>query len=129
MALPASIQSHFVVFNPKQQTSIEPYDATLYQRLEQHYNGFQGHTLVSCHEFSEDWASWEIHPAGDEMIILLSGHATMVLQHEHGLEHIELRQANDFCLVPRNTWHTAKIAAASKMLFITPGAGTQHRSV
>jgi len=129
MALPASIKAQFVVFNPEQQAILEPADATLYQRLEQNYNGFQGHTLISCHEFSEDWASWELHPAGDEMVILLSGQATILLQHEHGIEQIELRHANDFCLVPRNIWHTAKIAGDATMLFVTPGAGTIHREV
>lgn len=125
--MPASIKAQFVVFNPEQQASIEPADATLYQRLEQNYNGFQGHTLVSCYEFSEDWTSWELHPAGDEMVILLSGQVTMLLQHEHGLEQIELLRVNDFCLVPQNTWHTAKVIQPAKMLFVTPGAGTSHR--
>lgn len=127
--MPASINAQFVVYNPEQQARIEPADATLYQRLEQNYNGFQGHTLVSCYEFDADWANWELHPAGDEVVILLSGQATMLLQHEHGIEQIELHQANDFCLVPRNTWHRAKIAGATTMMFVTPGAGTVHRPV
>ena len=83
--MPASINAQFVVYNPEQQARIEPADATLYQRLEQNYNGFQGHTLVSCYEFDADWANWELHPAGDEVVILLSGQATMLLQHEHGI--------------------------------------------
>ncbi len=87
----------------------------------------KGHTLVSSYEFSADWPNWELHPAGDEVVILLSGQATMLLQHEHGVEQIELLKANDCCVVPSNTWHTAKIADTAKMLFVTPGAGTVQR--
>jgi hypothetical protein len=42
---------------------------------------------------------------------------------------IELREPDEFAIVPRGTWHTAKIAVATKMLFVTPGAGTEHKRV
>jgi mannose-6-phosphate isomerase-like protein (cupin superfamily) len=125
--MPTAIDKHFVVLDNTQRATLEPADATLYQRLDENYHGFQGHTLVSSYEFSADWSNWELHPAGDEVVILLSGQATMLLQHEHGVEQIELLKANDCCVVPSNTWHTAKIADTAKMLFVTPGAGTVQR--
>ena len=32
-------------------------------------------------------------------------------------------------VVPKGVWHTAKVLAPSRMLFVTMGAGTQHRPV
>jgi mannose-6-phosphate isomerase-like protein (cupin superfamily) len=67
------IDTEFVVLSPDKVASIEAKDSTLYQRLVTDYDGFRGHELISCHEFDEDWSSWEIHPHGDEIVILLSG--------------------------------------------------------
>lgn len=33
--------------------------------------------LVSQHSFSEDWDSWEMHPAGDEVVLCLAGRITL----------------------------------------------------
>ena len=125
--MPNSIDQQYLVLTPNQRAILEPADEKLYQRLVENYNDFHGHTLVSCYDFTADWDRWELHPAGDEVVILLSGQATMVIEHEHGFEQIELRHANDFCLIPPNCWHTAKIAHFAKLLFVTPGAGTRHR--
>jgi hypothetical protein len=32
-------------------------------------------------------------------------------------------------LVPPNTWHTGKVRRSAKMLFVTPGEGTENRPV
>jgi quercetin dioxygenase-like cupin family protein len=40
---------------------------------------------------------------------------------------LALTEPGSFAFVPRNHWHTARIAAASSMLFITPGEDTRHR--
>jgi hypothetical protein len=31
-------------------------------------------------------------------------------------------------VVPRNTWHTARVSGTTRMLFITPGEGTEIRA-
>ncbi len=33
----------------------------------------------------------------------------------------------DAVINPRNVWHTADIAEPCRMLFITPGRGTEHK--
>jgi hypothetical protein len=35
----------------------------------------------------------------------------------------------DHVLVPPNTWHTVRTEVATTMLFLTPGADTEHRTV
>lgn len=37
--------------------------------------------LVSMYAFSEPWTSWEMHPAGEEVVICTAG--AMVLHREH----------------------------------------------
>jgi len=32
---------------------------------------FCGEYLVSTHDFTGDWSTWEIHPKGDEVVCLL----------------------------------------------------------
>lgn len=72
---------------------------------------------------------WERHPAGEELVMLLSGAATVVLE-EAGQERIvQLSDPGAYVLVPQNVWHTARTSVPTTMLFLTPGAGTEHRPV
>jgi len=85
--------------------------------------------LMCAFTFSEPWLTWERHPAGEELVMLLSGAATVVLD-ESGQEHaVPLNEPGAYVLVPRNVWHTAKTTVPTTMLFLTPGAGTEHRPV
>ena len=102
-------------------------DATLYERLNQRYGDFKGHELISCHEFTEDWSTWEIHPHGDEIVMLLSGEITLVLQLDTGEQIINLDKEGEYLIVPKNVWHTARIKKMAKMLFITPGQETNNK--
>ena len=82
--------------------------------------------LVTAHHWAEDWDSWEMHPAGDEIAFLVSGQATFILEEPNGGRGVELHPGT-YCIVPRGTWHTAKIQIPSTIIFMTSGAGTQHR--
>lgn len=124
---PRSIDKDFVVLSPEKEATVEPFDPGLYQRLDRNYDNFRGHELISCHEFSQDWGMWEVHPNGDEIVILLKGEVTFVLQLDEGEKSVCLDREGAYVIVPRNVWHTARTTVASKLLFITPGEGTQHR--
>jgi len=89
---------------------------------------FHHEYLVTTSEYHADWPSWEMHPNGDEIVCLLSGAATFVLErHDDTQDLVELRQSGSFAFVPRGTWHTARITGEARFLFITAGEGTQHR--
>lgn len=118
----------YVVLTPDNTASIERCDAELYQRLDASYAGFQGCQLISCYEFEQDWSLWEMHPQGDETVILLSGQVTFVLQQEAGEELVLLEQPGDFVVVPKSTWHSARTGVKTRLLFITPGEGTEHKA-
>jgi uncharacterized cupin superfamily protein len=86
-----------------------------------------GRRLVSSFQFDCDWSSWEMHPAGEELVCLLSGEADFVLLLDDKEQVIRLNKAGSYLIVPRGTWHTARVRQTCAMLFITPGEDTAHR--
>ncbi|HLZ77550.1 cupin domain-containing protein [Phenylobacterium sp.] len=83
-------------------------------------------TLVTVSGGDRDWTSWEMHPQGDEILVLLEGRATMVLD-GGGEETRHAMQPGTTLVIPKGTWHRALIAEPMRMLFVTYGAGTTHR--
>ena len=63
------------------------------------------------------------------LVMLLSGEATVVLEEGVGEHAVHLTTPGSFVLVPPNVWHTARTSVPTTMLFLTPGAGTEHRPV
>jgi mannose-6-phosphate isomerase-like protein (cupin superfamily) len=72
------------------------------------------------------WDSWERHPAGEEVVYLLSGRVDIV-QDIDGADHIVELRPGDAMINPTNVWHTARVHQPGLALFITPGEGTEHR--
>ncbi|HUD27475.1 MAG TPA: cupin domain-containing protein [Novosphingobium sp.] len=83
--------------------------------------------LVSLFDFTSDWDSWEMHPAGDEVVVCISGEITLIQEHADGSLHSETLQAGQYLINPAGTWHTANIASSATALFITAGQGTEGR--
>jgi quercetin dioxygenase-like cupin family protein len=82
--------------------------------------------LVSLFRFTESWPGWEMHPAGDEVVVCIEGTMTLV-QEIDGSELRTTLGAGDYAINPAGVWHTADIAGEAAGLFITAGMGTQHR--
>jgi len=123
------IESVFAVLKPDLKVETEAVSHDLYARLDKNYDDFKGHTLLSCHEFSEPWSSWERHPAGDEIVLLLSGRTDFRLETPAGEETLHLEEPGAYAVIPAGLWHTAIPQGVAKVLFITPGEGTEHRSL
>jgi mannose-6-phosphate isomerase-like protein (cupin superfamily) len=85
-------------------------------------------TLVTVSAADRDWTSWEMHPEGAEILVLLEGSLTMVLDGPVGDERHPM-VAGATLVVPKGTWHRALIAEPIRMLFVTYGADTTHRPV
>jgi mannose-6-phosphate isomerase-like protein (cupin superfamily) len=83
--------------------------------------------MAMLFRFTRDWDSWETHPNGEELVLLIEGAADLVLEEGEMERAIPLRTPGDFALVPRDAWHTARVHAPTTMAFITPGKGTRHR--
>jgi len=85
--------------------------------------------LVSSYTFTTDWNTWEKHPAGEEFACLLEGDVEFVLEQNGGESVVRLNAPGSFVLVPRDTWHTARVHKPSRMLFLTAGEGTSNKPV
>jgi mannose-6-phosphate isomerase-like protein (cupin superfamily) len=84
--------------------------------------------LMGSTEQSADWDHWERHPAGEEILVLLSGELELVLDTGEGEQRAVLEPGQTF-IVPRGIWHRGIVKKPGKLMFITPGAGTEHRPV
>jgi mannose-6-phosphate isomerase-like protein (cupin superfamily) len=70
-------------------------------------------------------SNWEMHPAGDEVLYLLSGAVEVVLREKDDHRVVELSAGRAF-IVPREVWHRLDALLPSELMFITPGKGTKH---
>jgi len=82
--------------------------------------------LLSVLTMGTDWTNWEVHPAGDELLFMLEGNATFLLDLSDGVREIPLASGR-LLVIPKGVWHTAKVGVPSRLLAITAGHGTQHR--
>jgi len=73
-----------------------------------------------------DWPHWEMHPAGDEIVCLVSGALDLVLDDGMAERTVALRDGAT-AVIPRGVWHRAIVREPSRALFITRAAGTRHR--
>lgn len=83
--------------------------------------------LVSMYTFTESWDSWEMHPAGEEVVLCTAGSITLHQQFADGSEASVTLGPGDYAINPRGCWHTADIAAPATAVFITAGFGTEGR--
>ncbi|MBW8753574.1 MAG: cupin domain-containing protein [Sphingomonadales bacterium] len=83
--------------------------------------------LVSLHTFSESWTSWEMHPAGDEVVVCTAGEIVLIQQLPDGGSRSVTLHAGEYAVNPPGVWHTADVADQATALFITAGMGTENR--
>lgn len=121
------LASTFVVLQPDKSAVPVTVTPTIWQELDRRFDEFKGRVLVSCFGFDSDWDTWEMHPAGDELVCLLSGRAAFEFEGRGTVA--ELTVPGSFVIVPRGTWHTAHTDVPTKMLFITPGEGTKNKAI
>ncbi|MFK8014926.1 MAG: cupin [Gammaproteobacteria bacterium] len=120
------IEKTFTVIKPDMGMEAVPVGPTLYPDLDKNFDQFRGHHLVSTHVFKKDWGMWECHPAGDELVVLLTGSVTFVLREGTTDRSCALTAAGQFVIVPRGIWHTARTSTGATVMFVTPGEGTRN---
>jgi len=82
--------------------------------------------LITSFAHDADWTVWEMHPEGDEVIVVLSGSVTFHLDDGTSTRSVVV-PAPQYVVVPTGTWHTADVPEPGQILVITWGEGTQHR--
>jgi len=86
-----------------------------------------GRLMLATRRTGDD-AHWEMHPNGEEVVMLFSGAVDLIVEEDGGERVVKLRGRSAF-VVPRGVWHRAVCVQAGEMLYITAGEGTQHRAV
>ncbi len=107
--------------------TLVPVTDDFWQTMDRRTELHEGRLLTATRfQTAADWPHWERHPAGDEIVCLLSGAMDLVLQEAGGERVVELRE-RAACVVPRGIWHRGIVRAPSCALFLTRGKGTEHR--
>jgi len=87
-----------------------------------------GGTQVTMASGQGDWAHWEMHPKGDEVLVLVEGSLRILFERGDREEAHDLTPGATL-VVPAGTWHRAVNQRDVRMLFMTYGEGTQHKPV
>lgn len=82
--------------------------------------------LVSVLAHREDWKGWERHPAGEELVVVLSGRLRVIHDLPGGESSVVLGPLEGL-VNPSGVWHTADVLEEGLGLYVTPGVGTEHR--
>ncbi len=85
-----------------------------------------GGRLVCAFPQAASWTSWERHPAGAELVLLVSGRVDLIQDVDGEHRRVELRPGMAV-VNPAGVWHTADVHEPGEALFITPGRGTEHK--
>ena len=67
----------------------------------------------------------EMHPDGDEVLYLISGHANVVFLASSDSD-VELKPGTGL-VVPRGMWHRVDILEPSQIVYATPGPNNEFR--
>ncbi len=83
-------------------------------------------SLVGIYPMTVDWDHWEMHPKGDEVLVMLDGRLELRIERDGQESRVEMGPGAT-CVVPAGAWHTARVLQPGRLLGITYGEGTSHR--
>lgn len=69
----------------------------------------------------------EMHPDGDEVLYLISGHARIVFL-DNAAADVDLLPGTGF-VVPRGAWHRVDIVEPCQIVYLTPGPNNAFRAL
>jgi len=124
---PLNIADNFVALDNTNGARSLNVDSNFWESLEKGELG-DFSRLISFFCFDEDWKTWEKHPNGEEFVFLLEGDITLILETNGDKREVVMNDTFSFVIVPKDTWHTANVSKSAKMLFVTPGEGTEIRA-
>jgi mannose-6-phosphate isomerase-like protein (cupin superfamily) len=85
-----------------------------------------GLTIGAPHIAGDPPHDGEMHPDGDEVLYLVSGAVTVILELSGGNVHVDLG-AGDAIVVPQGVWHQITIREPGQIIHITPGPNGDAR--
>lgn len=118
------LRSTYIHLSPDGRADAQMIDPDFWADIED--SVFANGRMMALFEMDNDWSTWEMHPEGEEVLMLVSGAMTLIFETPQGLARAPM-QPRDTLIVPRGIWHTADVSAPSHLLAVTHGAGTQNR--
>lgn len=122
-----TLDSTYIHLRPDERARAMEGGASFWAGIAARHDLDQGRLMGSVDQ-SKDWDHWERHPAGEEILTLLSGEMVIVLDVDSGEQRTTIKAGETF-IVPKGVWHRGIVAAPGRLMFVTPGAGTEHRPV
>ncbi|SHK95180.1 Cupin domain-containing protein [Pseudonocardia thermophila] len=91
-------------------------------------DGAEGRLVVLIDEDGPG-AHWECHPAGDEVLVCVSGRVAVHQAESPGAPaRTVVLEAGQAVVNPPGVWHAVDAEGPARLLSITPGLGTEHRA-
>jgi len=84
-----------------------------------------GVTIGVAHMSENSPHGGEMHPDGDEVLYLISGHVNVVFE-DPSFDDVDMRPG-DGLIVPQGVWHRVDILEPSQIMYATPGPGGEYR--
>lgn len=127
---PLNLRDVALVLDTQQRVHAMPTGPELYPQLDTQFNQFHGCVLLSEYAFNASWSSYEMHPAGDEVLYLLSGRCELLLEQQEQTLRIPFDTPGQVQVIAKGCWHSADVrpGESCRILFFTPGAGTEQRA-
>lgn len=119
---PAYLGLNATIVSEPEFTGMEWYEAHATRHAS---DGNEGR-LVSMFTFDTSWDSWEMHPHGHELVLCTSGCMTLIQELDGKHVRTTLRPG-EYAINAPGVWHTADVQTSATAVFITAGAGTDHR--
>lgn len=105
--------------------SLEPVTDTFWPTIGAR-DDLQRGRLITGITTDNDWDTWEMHPAAEEVIIVTEGSSRFHLDDGEAVtEHVV--GAPCYLIVPTGAWHTMDVIEPGRAIVITWGEGTRHR--
>jgi len=84
--------------------------------------------LLSMHTLESPATTWEVHPEGSEVVLVVSGRLRLHQEHPDGRVETLVIDPGEYAINGPGVWHTAEpLDGPATAVFITCGAGTQLR--
>jgi mannose-6-phosphate isomerase-like protein (cupin superfamily) len=125
MNRPFRLGANFIQLSDDADATPVPVGADFWERIAKRRDLQEGRLLTFFHLGSGN-VHWEMHPAGDEILCLISGATAVVLEEGKTRRRVELKAGEAF-IVPRGVWHCFEVSEPGDLLAITRGAGTEVR--
>ena len=119
---PIDLADTYLLLDAGPGLSVVPVDENFWATIHERTDLDEGR-LVMATPMTDDWRSWEMHPDGDEVILITDGEVRVLT--DPGTPVVV--RAPNLVIMPAGTWHTMDVIEPARVVTITWGAGTQHR--